>query len=137
MNQIDIARARELADRLAVLEAAASPSDDDLFVTCRICEKLRRSLIGLTGTAGYSSLLSRALTLAKRESPALAEVQTRPDGSLEGLKGEAAKAGPVLIAHLINLLITFIGEALTMRILQNVWPDFARSEALNGRVGDA
>jgi hypothetical protein len=115
---------RELAERLVAHEArSASVSATDRLATRRVCEKLRRPLVTLTGTAGFSSLLSRALTLAKREAPALTAVQVKPDGSLEGLEGEAAQAHPILVGYLLSLLITFIGETLTMRLLHDVWPD--------------
>ncbi len=120
-------KARGLAERLVAFDAAIIPARQDLFATCRVCEKLRRPLSTLIGPAGYSSLLSRALTLARRESPALADVQVNPDGSLKGLEGEAAKATAVLIAHILNLLTTFIGEALTMRFIRDIWPDFPSS----------
>lgn len=120
---------RELAKRLVAFEAAAkNPSKDDAHATCRVCEKLRRPLLTLAGTAGYSSLLLRALTLAKRETSALSVVQVKPDGSLEGLDGEAAEAHPILVAYLLGLLITFIGEALTMRLLRDIWPDLPSSD---------
>ena len=115
---------RALAERLVALEAGSkSVSTADRLATCRVCEKLRRPLVTLTGTAGFSSLLARALTLAKREAPELSAVQVKPDGSLEGLEGEAAQAHAVLVGYLLGLLITFIGETLTMRLLQDVWPD--------------
>jgi hypothetical protein len=63
------------------------------------------------------------LTLAQRESPALRAWEVKADGSLEVLNGEAVPSGAVLIAHLIGLMITFIGEALTLRLLHDVWPD--------------
>jgi hypothetical protein len=114
---------RELAEQLVALEARSqSVSTADRLATCRVCEKLRRPLVTLTGTAGFSSLLSRALTLAKRDSPALIAVQVKPDGSLEGLEGEAAQAHPILVGYLLSLLITFIGETLTMRLLHDIWP---------------
>ena len=115
---------RELAEQLVAFEAGSqSVSRADRHATCRVCEKLRRPLVTLTGTAGYSSLLLRALTLAKREAPALSAVQVKPDGSLEGLEGDAAQAHPILVGYLLGLLITFIGETLTMRLLHDVWPD--------------
>lgn len=115
---------REFAERLVAYEAdSQSISKTDRLATCRVCEKLRRPLVTLTGTAGFSSLLSRALTLAQRESPALSAVQVKPDGSLEGLEGEAAQAHPILVGYLLGLLITFIGETLTMRLLHDIWPD--------------
>ena len=115
---------RDLAERLVAFEAAETTiSPADSVATCRVCEKLRRPLSALTGAAGFSSLLARALTLAKRECPALGAVGVNPDGSLDGLVGEAARASSVLVAHLLDLLATFIGETLTMRLLHDVWPD--------------
>jgi hypothetical protein len=115
---------RELAQQLVAFEAGLqSVSLDGGVVTCGVCEKLRRTLVTLTGVAGFSSLLSRALTLAVREVPALSAVQVNPDGSLQGLGGEAARAQPVLVAYLLSLLITFIGQALTMQLLHDIWPD--------------
>lgn len=115
---------RELAEQLVAFEARSqAPFEVDGLERCRVCEKLRGPLVTLTGTAGFSSLLSRALTLAKREEPALSSVRVKLDGSLEGIEGKAAQAHPVLVAHLLSLLITFIGETLTMRLLHDVWPD--------------
>lgn len=125
MSQTGIkSETRELAEQLVAFEARSqNVSTADRLAPCRVCEKLRRPLVTLTGTAGFSSLLSRALTLAKREAPALSAVQVKPDGSLEGLEGEAAQAHPILVGYLLSLLITFIGETLTMRLLHDVWPD--------------
>jgi hypothetical protein len=37
--------------------------------------------------------------------------------------GEDATHGErVLVAHLLGLLVTFIGPALTRRLLQDIWP---------------
>jgi hypothetical protein len=125
MNQLGVSsNIKQLAERLVAFEAAAqNSSKDDAHATCRVCEKLRRPLTTLTGTAGFTSVLSRALTLAKREAPALRVVQVRPDGSMEGFSSETAKAHPVLVAYLLKLLVTFIGEVLTTRLLTDIWPD--------------
>jgi len=93
-----------------------------------VCDKLRRPITTLAGAAGFRSLLARALTLAKRESPVLNTWEVQADGSLLGLNGEAAQSGDVLIAHLIGLLITFVGESLTLRLLHDVWIDLPDSE---------
>lgn len=125
MNQLGVSsNIRQLAERLVAHEAASSNSSKDrVHATCGVCEKLRRPLTTLTGTAGFTSVLSRALTLAQREAPALSVVQVRPDGSMEGLFGEASESHPVLVSYLLNLLVTFIGEVLTMRLLTDIWPD--------------
>ena len=98
----------------------------------RVCEKLRRPLSTLAGTAGFRSLLARALALAKHEDRALDSVQVKEDGTLEGLDGEAAQAGTVLIAQLVGLLATFVGETLTLRLLRDAWPDLPGLELNSG-----
>lgn len=125
MNRTGLSRAaKELADRLVAFEAIQPVSDEDRMATCRVCEKLRRPLSRLMGPAGFSSLLSRALTLAQRDAPALDRVRVTTTGALEGLLDEAAQASSALVAYLIELLTTFIGESLTLRLLQDIWPDF-------------
>ena len=94
----------------------------DTQAVYRVCDKLRRALTTLAGAAGFHSLLARALTLAKQESPLLGGMEVTSDGLLQGLSGEAAKTGAVLVAHLIGLMITFIGESLTLRLLHDQWP---------------
>jgi hypothetical protein len=118
----DTTTTRELAQSLLAYEAdeagAAMPNEP---AVCRVCDKLRRPLTTLAGAAGFRSLLARALTLAQRESPALHAWEVKADGSVEVPNGEAVPSGAVLIAHLIGLMITFIGEALTLRLLHDVW----------------
>jgi hypothetical protein len=78
------------------------------------------------------------LTLATAEAPSLSAVQVAADGSLKGLdelvsqtdKEQARDSGTILIAQLIGLLLTFIGEGLTLRLVQDVWPE----AAFDGRV---
>jgi hypothetical protein len=99
----------------------------------RVCEKLRRPLSTLAGAAGFRSLAARALTLAKAEDSWLEGVTVNPDGSFEFTGGivaqletsKAAKAGAAVVARLLGLLITFIGEALTIRLMHDVWPNAA------------
>jgi hypothetical protein len=134
MRSSDTPTTRELAQRLLTHEAVGiSPAVADTQAVCRVCDKLRRPLTTLAGAAGFRSLLARALTLAKQESPVLGAWEIRSDGSLEGVNGEAAQPGAVLVAHLIGLMITFIGEALTLRLLHDVWLDLPDSEINFGR----
>jgi hypothetical protein len=121
---------RDFAARLLADEAAAStPSQVGVPVAFRVCEKLRRPLTTLAGAVGFHSLLLRALTLAKRDAPSLSTVQIKADGSLEDddIKPESdnheAEGGVLLVAHLLGLLFTFIGETLTLRLMHDVWPD--------------
>ncbi|MGB9265912.1 MAG: hypothetical protein WCB56_10705, partial [Terriglobales bacterium] len=85
---------RQLAQRLLTYEAVtgenSEPAEPAAF---RVCAKLRRPLITLAGVAGFRSLLSRALTLARAEAPSLSAVQVAADGSVKGLDELAAQTG--------------------------------------------
>ena len=114
---------------LAQEVSAGKPSEMNMCAAFRVCEKLRQPLSTLAGATGYRSLISRALTLAKKEAPSLGEVQVKKDGSLERtgaieLMDEAAKKGEaLLVAQLLGLLVTFIGQALTLGLVRDLWPD--------------
>jgi len=118
---------RELARRLMALETSrdASPAKSGSDAA-RVCEKLRVPLAKLAGKAGYHSLISRAIAIAKANAPALGPVEVRLDGSLEGFDriGEHdAEAGVAVLLHLLDLLVTFIGEPLTLGLVRDAWPD--------------
>lgn len=123
---------RRLAQRLLAYEAVAGANSQPAESATRlVCAKLRRPLITLAGVAGFRSLLLRALTLARTEAPSLNAVQVAADGSLIGLdelvsqtdKEQPTDGGAILIAQLIRLLLTFIGEGITLRLVQDVWPE--------------
>jgi hypothetical protein len=91
--------------------------------------KLRPTLAALMGNGGFRALLSRSLALATAELPWLSSVHVKTDGTLEGVEELHAYIGPneffqgrvVLLAHLLELLATCIGENLTLRLLREVW----------------
>ncbi|HJP90322.1 MAG TPA: hypothetical protein VJ875_00095 [Pyrinomonadaceae bacterium] len=123
---------RKLAQRILAIEAAGTqPADAESPAMFRVCEKLRRSLSRLTGLDGFRSLLSRALALAGEEVGWFKAVRVMSDGSLVGLDEvekqisprEIAKGEIILITKLMGLLVTFIGEGLTFRLLQQTWPE--------------
>lgn len=133
---------RHLARRLLTYEAAAGntfgATESAAF---RVLEKLRGPLCSLAGFEGFQSLLSRALALARAEAPSLSTVQFDDDGSLKGLdelgpqkdKDMSKEGGAVLIAQLLGLLLTFIGEGITLRLVQDVWPESAFDEHDTGK----
>jgi hypothetical protein len=132
---------RDLARWLLAYEAGAGNASESIEpATLRVYQKLRLSLIAFAGIAGFQSLASRALALAKSEAPSLSAAQVAADGSLQGL----AEFGPqfdmdkdrdgeyrpgegavILIARLLGLLLIFLGEALTLRLLRDAWPTAA------------
>ena len=107
-----------------------SASHPHMHEAVRIYETLRASLTRSIGPDGFTALLNRALALARADVPALKAVKAKADGSLEGLQeilGEAENVGVdaavAIIAHLLELLVTFIGEPLTRRLVREAWPD--------------
>ena len=122
---------RNLAKRLLSLEAQSLPDGERIQDAVRACEKLRVPLAKLAGVAGFRSLMTRAKVLATAEVPWLDSVLIRVDGSLEGFDEAKSQpgaaghgdAGVVVVAQLLGLLTTFIGEPLTLRLVRDVWPD--------------
>ena len=106
-----------------------------------IFEKLRPPLATLMGTNGFRALLLRALTLAKTETAWLQAVHVKADGSLVGLAEMHAKIAPeeflegkvALLAQLLGLLVAFIGESLTLRLIHGIWPRQARTRLKLGK----
>ena len=120
-----------LARQLLAFEAKHDHSPEArVDVATQVIEELRLRLIRLAGVDGFRSLLSRALTLAKAEAPSLKVAQVGADGSVEGLddieqspEAGARQAGTILVAHLLQLLVTFMGTPLTLRLVRDAWPD--------------
>ena len=127
---------RDFAQRLLAVEAASqSAADPRVHEAVRVCEKLRVSLTRFAGVDGFTSLLRRALALARAEVSALHHITQKADGSLEGLEQVAAEAADsgdgaavAIIAHLLGLLVTFIGEPLTVRLVREAWPNASMDE---------
>jgi hypothetical protein len=126
----------DLARRLLAFEAVGNSSDAYLEEMVSVCEKLRVPLSKLVGVSGFGSLLARALALAKAEVPSLSVMQVKADGSLAGLvevgqnqdRAAAGKVGIVLVAQLLGLLATFIGEPLMLRLVFDIWPEASISK---------
>ena len=127
---------RDLARRLLAREAASqSAIGTHVNEAVRVCEKLQISLTRFAGSDGFKSLLRRALALARADVPSLQSVKLKPEGSLEGcevLAVDATNGGPeaavAITAHLLGLLVTFIGKPSTLRLLREAWPDTSLNE---------
>ena len=122
------ASALDLARRMLAVEAAnKSAADAHVHEAVRVCEKLQVSLTRLAGADGFAALLRRAVALARVEAPALQGIEVKADCSVfEQLAADsrdsATDAGVAIIAHLLGLLIIFIGASLTMRLVADDWP---------------
>jgi hypothetical protein len=122
-------KARDLAGSLVACEANASTTALQTEpATVRVYEKLRRQLGAPVGVGGFQALASRALALAKSESPRLSAVEVTANGELRGLgevesktdTDEDGEVGIILIAQLLGLFLTFLGEATTLRLIEDL-----------------
>ncbi len=124
---------QELARRLVAFEATRDDAPAARAgAAMRVIEEFRLRLIRLVGIHGFHTLLSRALALARTEVPVLETVRINADGFLEGqdeigpgqkAAATAGQGGTVLVAHLLELLVTFIGESLTLHLVRDAWPE--------------
>src|SRR5450759_2479395 len=122
---------RDFAERLIVYETRENKSSETKTQAAFLVgEKLRPQLAALMGNVGFRALLSRALALSNAEIPWLRAVHVKADGSFEALDELGAQVDPdkifegrvVLLAQLLGLLVAFIGEILTLRLVREVWP---------------
>lgn len=118
---------RDWARRLIASEIDADPcSAHTELATLRVYEKLRRQLCAPVGVDGFQALASRAVSLAKSQSPRLSAVQITANGGLRGLAevefqmdtDEGGEVGTILIAQLLGLFLTLLGEAATVRLIE-------------------
>lgn len=124
----------ELARRLVEHEAGGSPAPSASVAAAEAaCRRLKDDLIDLLGRGGVSALMGRALNLAKRERPLLAGVTLNtessscftglPEALAASTDEEAAVASSSVLAHLIGLLVTLLGEDLGMQPVRKLWPN--------------
>lgn len=140
-----------LVRRLLTLEAAKSQDQESVIGAAeRVSDNLRAHLSKRIGQEGFRTLLTRALTLTTVQFPHLSAVRVGEDGSLVGLRRaagisvhktpddvtqqDAVEGAVALMAQFLALLISFIGEDLTLRILSTVSPGLAIPELASDDV---
>jgi hypothetical protein len=108
-----------------------------------VCEKLRPHLATLMGSGGFRSLLARALALTNAQGDWLRDVHIEADGSLKKLdepvangdRQRHARGGLVLVTQLLELLVAFIGENLTVRLVRDLWPTVSTNDVNSSNRG--
>lgn len=114
-------RAGSGADPVAVATAARDTYDD-----------LQGVLIPLIGEAGVDALTGRAVHVAQRTSQYEWGGQTeQAHGPFSPVTAWMERQTPVLategaasvLSEMVRLLLTFLGESLTNRLLRKAWPD--------------
>jgi hypothetical protein len=124
---------KSLAQRLLVHEAKNSPNPAKLAEALEVCcQRLHRRLDPLVGAGGFRALLDRALFLAKKEHAWLegVEIQAYPGCELNALNeamtgrkpSEIRETLTIILANVIWLLVTFIGEDIVYGLIEEAWP---------------
>lgn len=126
---IPLKETRDLARSLVAREAGASTTSLHTEpATVRVYDRLRRQFSAPVGADAFQVLASRALALARSESRRLSAVQITANGGLSGLgeiesqtdTDEDGEVGVMLIAQLLGLFVTFLGEATTLRLMEEL-----------------
>lgn len=138
----------DLARRLLMREAGGSDETAAMLAAAeRVLERLREHLARWFGPDGIDALVNRALSHARRDHPALADVRLVHDGEqlrmgpTDGGSArdpvEMAEALAALIAACIALLERLVGGDMVERLLHQLWPDELRKEPMPGSLRSA
>jgi hypothetical protein len=106
---------------------ADSTATQTELATLRVYEKLRQQFRAPVGVDAFQALASRALSLTKSQFPRLNAVNVTATGGLHGLGeveapltlGEDREVGVTLIAQMLRLFLTLLGEAATVRLIED------------------
>lgn len=113
----ELARSLVLLEEEIVSAATEGPNAEN-----RVIEKLRLLVTGFSGTDSYIALLRRSLVLTRSVHSSLHGPKLNTDGSIVSSEEMPVDAGLTLVAHLLGLMTTFIGEGSTMDLLAHIWP---------------
>jgi hypothetical protein len=134
MTSLGDATLRQLALKVLAQHAGSAAGAEALAAAARRAyDDLARVSAPLIGHVGVEALTGRALHLAQREYPWLVQTGepeqaerpfTQVIACLERQDPAVAiEAAGAVFAILTGLLVTFIGEPLTARLLRQAWPD--------------
>ena len=153
MTTLGNASLRELALKVLAQHAGPAAGAEALAAAAhRAYDDLARVSAPLIGQAGVDALTGRAVHLAQREYSWLVHTPEGTPVSTERTPGTppeqadgpfahvivslerqdpavATEAAGAVLATLTGLLVTFIGEPLTTRLLQKAWPDAFSDDA--------
>jgi hypothetical protein len=134
MTALENPALRQLALKALAQRAGAAPGAAALAAAAqRAYDDLAQVSAPLIGQVGVDALTGRTLYLAQRKYPWL--VHTREPEQWKGPFAQivfclerqdpavATEAAGAVLTILTGLLVTFIGEPLTARLLRKAWPD--------------
>jgi len=134
MTALENAALRQLALKVLVRRAGPAATAETVAAAARRAyDDLARVAVPLIGQIGIDALTGRALHLSRREYPSLlhTSLPEQAEGPFDQViaclerqdPAVATEAAAAVFATLTGLLVTFIGEPLTTRLLRQAWPD--------------
>jgi hypothetical protein len=129
----------QAARRLMTSEIGSRDTSDDVAsAAISVYETFSKHLASFVGEDGSHALFRRSVKLTAARFPCLADVRGAAgvDASLVKAVGgclrsqtpdRAREASLALLIAYLDLLATFIGERLTLRLLQEGWPNVQTS----------
>ena len=127
------ANGRDLAKRILAQEAGNLRTPQDVLAAAvAVCRKLYLEIGQFVGTEGFRALFARALHLARAEFSFLEAVQVGECSDDEYLVGmadvvsqrdteEITEAIAAVLGGFFDLLSTFIGDDLALRMIHRRW----------------
>jgi hypothetical protein len=114
------------------------------LATVQVYERLRQQFRAPVGVDAFQALASRALSLTKVQFPMLRGLNIGANGSLLGLGkietipnfGKDDEVGIALIAQLLRLFLSLLGEAATVRLIDDASLGVQARGELAARVKD-
>ncbi len=141
--------ARETHETHETHDTLNTPHGDDtaslLAAGERVLQKLHDHLSLWFGAEGFSALFSRAVDRTRPQHPVLANLvhknpsDHRVSGFIDATRTNAPAADvrqalQALIATVFALLGRLVGEKMTMRLVEQIWPGLSRSDPTAGQA---
>jgi hypothetical protein len=132
MKRASAVQAQRAKRLLAIEGDVGGSAKESAAAAGRVYEKLAAQLAPLLGAAGVRALFVRSAKLARDERAFLAGLAPAIEGSTGDPAGlgaylqtleppAAAEAAVLLFATFLDLIITFIGDRLTVQVLRGAW----------------
>jgi len=122
-------------------EIGKREAPDEIAAAIERCfQRLYAELVNLVGHAGYQALLARAVHLTRPEGGPLEVAIADGTVNVKDLAERVKRDGgprviddtTTLLANLIGLLTTFLGEELTMRLVRRIWTEVPHGHSGSG-----
>ena len=124
----------QVFQRMLAREAGPDATAPEVAAAARhLGERFAQQLNPLIGAGGVAAIVDRSFHLTQRSVPGLAPIRAsdRNDGPFALLQrsmeqqdpAAAAEAAIAMLAAIAELLVSFVGESVTARLLREAWPD--------------